>query len=100
MDEVKPVKSGKVNVDGVNLYYELYGQGDPLVLVAGTGISLAPWPITGQPLGDLGEGMGGHGGEDAAEEVEVLLPRAVVNVLPLAAPQLDRLVIEEPDTRE
>ena len=40
MNEIKPVKSGKVNVDGVNLYYELYGQGDPLVLVAGTGISL------------------------------------------------------------
>ena len=42
--DIKPVKSGKVNVDGVNLYYELYGQGDPLVLIAGTGISLAPWP--------------------------------------------------------
>ena len=39
MDEINPVKSGKVNVDGVNLYYELYGQGDPLVLIAGTGIS-------------------------------------------------------------
>ena len=47
--EIKPVKSGKVNVDGVNLYYELYGQGDPLVLVAGTGISLAPWRIAQVP---------------------------------------------------
>jgi pimeloyl-ACP methyl ester carboxylesterase len=49
MNEIKPVKSGKVNVDGVNLYYELYGQGDPLVLVAGTGISLAPWRIAQVP---------------------------------------------------
>lgn len=45
MEGPKPVKSGKVNVNGVNLYYELYGQGDPLVLVAGTGISLAPWRV-------------------------------------------------------
>ncbi len=49
MNEIKPVKSGKVNMDGVNLYYELYGQGDPLVLVAGTGISLAPWRIAQVP---------------------------------------------------
>src|ERR1044071_5262895 len=45
MDTPKPVKSGKVKVDDVNLYYELYGEGDPLVLVAGTGISLAPWRV-------------------------------------------------------
>ena len=29
MEALKPVKSGKVKVDDVNLYYELYGQGDP-----------------------------------------------------------------------
>ena len=40
MEELKPFKSGKVKVDDVNLYYELYGVGDPLVLVAGTGIVL------------------------------------------------------------
>ena len=43
MQELKPVKKGKVRVDDVNLYYEIYGQGDPLVLIAGTGISCAPW---------------------------------------------------------
>ncbi len=43
MEEIKPLKSGKVKVDDINIYYELYGQGDPLVLVAGTGISCAPW---------------------------------------------------------
>ena len=30
MEDLKPVKSGKVKVDDVNLYYEIYGQGDPL----------------------------------------------------------------------
>ena len=51
-------------------------------------------------LVDLRDGVTGGDGGDAAEEVEVLLPRAVVDVLPLAAPQLDRLVVEEADTRE
>lgn len=45
MESPRPVKSGKVKVDDVALYYELYGAGDPLVLVAGTGISLAPWRV-------------------------------------------------------
>jgi pimeloyl-ACP methyl ester carboxylesterase len=49
MAELKPVKSGKVKVDDVNLYYEIYGQGDPLVLVAGTGISCAPWRVSQVP---------------------------------------------------
>jgi acyl-CoA synthetase (AMP-forming)/AMP-acid ligase II len=49
MELLKPVKSGKVKVDDVNLYYELYGQGDPLVLVAGTGISCAPWRVAQVP---------------------------------------------------
>jgi pimeloyl-ACP methyl ester carboxylesterase len=49
LEELKPVKSGKVKVDDVNLYYELYGEGDPLVLVAGTGISLAPWRVAQVP---------------------------------------------------
>jgi pimeloyl-ACP methyl ester carboxylesterase len=45
MEGPTPVRSGKVKVDDVNLYYELYGSGDPLVLIAGTGISLAPWRV-------------------------------------------------------
>ncbi len=49
MEDLKPVKSGKVKVDDVNLYYEVYGAGDPLVLVAGTGISLAPWRVSQVP---------------------------------------------------
>ena len=49
MEELEPVKSGRVKVDDVSLYYELYGEGDPLVLVAGTGISLAPWRVAQVP---------------------------------------------------
>ncbi|MGH7770862.1 MAG: alpha/beta fold hydrolase [Candidatus Binatia bacterium] len=45
MPEVAPVKKGKVRVDDIEIYYELYGRGDPLVLIAGTGISCAPWRI-------------------------------------------------------
>ena len=49
LEDLKPVKSGKVKVNDVNLYYEIYGKGDPLVLVAGTGISLAPWRVSQVP---------------------------------------------------
>ena len=49
MEQLKPVKSGKVKVDDVKLYYEIYGQGDPLVFVAGTGISCAPWRVSQVP---------------------------------------------------
>jgi 3-oxoadipate enol-lactonase len=48
-EDLKPAKSGTIKVDDVNLYYELYGAGDPLVLVAGTGISLAPWRVSQVP---------------------------------------------------
>ena len=51
-------------------------------------------------LVDLGDGVAGRDGGDAAEEIEVLLARAVVDVLPLAPAQLDRLVVEEPHARE
>jgi pimeloyl-ACP methyl ester carboxylesterase len=45
MEGPKPVRNGKVKVGDVYLYYEVYGEGDPLVLIAGTGISLAPWRV-------------------------------------------------------
>ena len=45
MQEVTPVRKGRVRVDDIDIYFELYGQGDPLVLIAGTGISCAPWRI-------------------------------------------------------
>ena len=41
MEELKPVKSGKVKVADVNLYYELYGQCEPLIALAG--LVLHPW---------------------------------------------------------
>ena len=45
MSEITPVKKGKVRVDDIEVYFELYGHADPLVLIAGTGISCAPWRI-------------------------------------------------------
>ncbi len=43
--DLKPINSGKVKVDDIQIYFELYGHGDPLVLIAGTGISCATWRI-------------------------------------------------------
>jgi pimeloyl-ACP methyl ester carboxylesterase len=47
--EAQPIESGRVAAGDVQLYYELYGQGDPLVLIAGTGISCAPWRLLQVP---------------------------------------------------
>ena len=46
---------------------------------------------------DLRDGVAAGDGGDAAEEIEILPAGAVVDELPLAAAQLDRLVVEEPD---
>ena len=51
-------------------------------------------------LVDLLHGVAAGDGGDAAEEVEVLPAGPVPDELPLAPPQLDRLVVEEPDARE
>jgi pimeloyl-ACP methyl ester carboxylesterase len=32
---MKPVSSGYADVNGINLYHEIYGQGEPLVLIHG-----------------------------------------------------------------
>ncbi|MGH7834026.1 MAG: alpha/beta fold hydrolase [Candidatus Binatia bacterium] len=45
MMDLKPAKSGHVKADDIQLYYEIYGAGDPLVLIAGTGSSCANWRI-------------------------------------------------------
>jgi pimeloyl-ACP methyl ester carboxylesterase len=44
-EEPKPARSGRVRVDDIHIYYEIFGQGDPLVLIAGTGSSCANWRI-------------------------------------------------------
>jgi hypothetical protein len=33
--EIKPVSSGYADVKGIRLYHEVYGQGEPLVLIHG-----------------------------------------------------------------
>lgn len=40
-----PVKKDKVKVDDIEIYFELYGHGTPLVLIAGTGMSCATWRV-------------------------------------------------------
>ena len=45
MQELAPGKKGTVKVDDVNLYFELYGRGDPLILISGTGMTCAYWRI-------------------------------------------------------
>src|SRR5262249_38893289 len=48
----------------------------------------------------LRNGMAARDGGDAAEEVEILAARPVVDVLPLAAPDLDRFGVAQADARE
>jgi hypothetical protein len=35
LEEMKLMSSGYVDVNGIKLYHEIYGQGDPLVLIHG-----------------------------------------------------------------
>jgi hypothetical protein len=54
-----------------------------------------PAGLVGDRPGDLGEGVGGHGGEDAAEEVEVAAALGVPHVAALAAGDLEGVVVVE-----
>jgi hypothetical protein len=56
-----------------------------------------PAGLLGDGLGDLGHGVGGHGGEDAAEEVEVPVPVGVPDVAALAVGEFDRVPVVEGD---
>jgi pimeloyl-ACP methyl ester carboxylesterase len=40
---VKPSRSGFAQVNGINLYYEIYGNGEPLLLIEGLGYSRWMW---------------------------------------------------------
>ena len=54
-----------------------------------------PPGLLGDRLGDLGQRVRGHRGEDAAEEVEVAVAVGVPDVAALAVGDLDRLVVVE-----
>ena len=45
-----PVKSGTVKVNGVDLYYEVAGRGEPLVLIHGNGGDRRHWDFQFEPL--------------------------------------------------
>src|SRR5690606_22299135 len=64
------------------------------VEVEGGGVDDPPGLFTHR-LGDLGQGVGGHGGEDAAEEVEVAVARGVPDVASLAVGDLQGLLVVE-----
>lgn len=38
-----PIKSGRIRVDGADLYYEIHGDGEPLLLIHGLGSCTADW---------------------------------------------------------
>ncbi len=54
-----------------------------------------PSGLLGHGLGDLGQGVGGHRGEDAAEEVEVAVAVGVPDVAALAVGELDGVLVVE-----
>jgi 3-oxoadipate enol-lactonase len=37
----------KINIDGLHMYYEVAGEGDPLVLISGLSGDHLAWTITG-----------------------------------------------------
>ncbi|MGX1090279.1 hypothetical protein RKD47_000960 [Streptomyces albogriseolus] len=64
------------------------------VEVEGGGVDDPPG-LFGHRLGDLGQGVGGHGGEDAAEEVQVAVAVGVPDVASLAVGDLDGVFVVE-----
>jgi pimeloyl-ACP methyl ester carboxylesterase len=63
--EMKPVSSGYADVNGIKLYHEIYGQGDPLVLIHGGLTAIVEMQGWVQPLAKMRRviavEMQGHG---------------------------------------
>src|ERR1700731_1910485 len=63
--EMKPVSSGCADVNGIKLYHEIYGQGEPLVLIHGGLMTIGEMQEWGQPLANtrrvIAVEMQGHG---------------------------------------
>ena len=62
---MKPVSSGYADVNGIKLYHELYGQGEPLVLIHGGLTTIGEMQGWAQPLATtrqvIAVEMQGHG---------------------------------------
>ena len=62
---MKPVRSGYADVNGINLYHEIYGEGEPLVLIHGGLTTISEMQGWVQPLAQMRQviavEMQGHG---------------------------------------
>ena len=62
---MKPVSSGYTDVNGIRLYHEIYGQGEPLVLIHGGLTTIGEMHGWAQPLATtrqvIAVEMQGHG---------------------------------------
>ncbi len=50
LEEMKPMSGGYADVNGIKLYHEIYGQGEPLVLIHGGLTTIGEMPGWVQPL--------------------------------------------------
>ena len=64
-EEVKPVRSGYADVNGIKLYHEIFGQGQPMVLIHGGLTTIGEMQGWVQPLAKtrqvIAVEMQGHG---------------------------------------
>src|SRR5882757_4718007 len=65
LEEMKPMSSGYADVNGIKLYHEIYGQGEPLVLIHGGLTTIGEMQGWVQPLAKtrriIAVEMQGHG---------------------------------------
>ena len=59
--EMKPTKSGYADVNGIKLYHEIYGEGEPLVPIHGGLTTIGEMPERVQPAGE--DVAGDRGGD-------------------------------------
>src|SRR5438552_6161296 len=93
LEEMKPMSSGYADVNGIKLYHEIYGQGEPLMLIHGGLTTIGEMQGWVQPLAKtwqvIAVEMQGHGrtsdtdrpmsfttmGDDIAGSVPLAWPR-------------------------
>lgn len=112
----KPVSTGFLDVNGIRLWHEIYGQGEPLVLLAGGLMTIQEMMAIAEPLAKhrqvIGVELQGHGhspdtdrplsfetaGDDVAAVIAKLgLPRADVIGLSYGGAVAIRAAIQHPD---
>jgi pimeloyl-ACP methyl ester carboxylesterase len=115
---MKPVSSGYADVNGINLYHEIYGQGEPLVLIHGGLTTIGEMQGWVQPLANtrqvIAVEMQGHGrtpdtdrpmtfvtrGDDIAALLDRLkIPKADLVGHSFGGASAIRAAIQHPDVR-